>query len=281
MQLIIDHVTIAAATLEQLVEPFTQIGLAPHYGGKHSNGITHMSLLGFADGTYLELISSLDLNQRSPWWHEHIINNGGFCAWAVISDDITGESARINALGVPVDGPRYFNRARPDGLLVEWDLAFPGAQPIGAKLPFLINDRTPRHYRVKPSQSTIDAALTGINKIILAVNNLADSIELFQQVYQWSQPSIDIDNEFGAQIADFIDTPVLLAAPLSNKDNHSWLYQRLQRFGESPCGCLLASSDVAQTRAKLALLNESRLSGHSVCWFEQPGLKEFHLGLSV
>jgi hypothetical protein len=30
----------------------------------------------------------------------------------------------VATLGVPVMGPIYLNRQRPDGVLVEWDLAF-------------------------------------------------------------------------------------------------------------------------------------------------------------
>ena len=56
----IDHVTIAGPRLEAMQAAFAGLGFTTDYGGPHSNGITHMALLGFRDGSYIELISSLE-----------------------------------------------------------------------------------------------------------------------------------------------------------------------------------------------------------------------------
>jgi len=87
MSLRVDHVTIAGSHLASLEQAFTGVGLKPAYGGPHSNGITHMDLLSFADGSYIELISTLEPGQTSPLWHAHIAGDGGPCAWAVGVDD--------------------------------------------------------------------------------------------------------------------------------------------------------------------------------------------------
>src|SRR5437667_9181970 len=116
MDLKIDHFTIAGRDLAQLDQLFSNLGMTTDYGGLHSNGITHMSLLGFDDGSYIELISTLETGKKSPLWNGHISNNGGPCAWAVEVDDIHAEAARIASLGLPVKGPLYYNRKRPDGL---------------------------------------------------------------------------------------------------------------------------------------------------------------------
>ena len=68
MPLKIDHVTLAGSDLKALEQVFALAGLATDYGGPHSNGITHMSLLGFDDGSYIELISTLEPGQAAPWW---------------------------------------------------------------------------------------------------------------------------------------------------------------------------------------------------------------------
>ena len=81
--LAIDHATLAARELEPLSDLFRRLGLDPVYGGTHSNGITHMAVLGFPDGSYLELISTLQPGQPSPWWEQAIHTSAGPCAWAV------------------------------------------------------------------------------------------------------------------------------------------------------------------------------------------------------
>ena len=67
----VDHVTIAGSSLPALEEAFTKAGLRPEYGGPHSNGVTHMALLGFDDGSYIELISTLKAGTRAQFWNRH------------------------------------------------------------------------------------------------------------------------------------------------------------------------------------------------------------------
>ena len=61
----IDHATLAARSLDPMVEALRGLGFGPTYGGAHSNGVTHMSLVSFPDGSYLELISTLEPGARS------------------------------------------------------------------------------------------------------------------------------------------------------------------------------------------------------------------------
>lgn len=143
MTLKIDHVTIAGSKLDAMQESFASVGLATDYGGAHSNNITHMALIGLRDGSYIELISTLEPGHTTHrFWPEHIAGNAGPCAWAVEVEDVVSEAARLKALGVPVDGPVYYHRQRPDGVTVEWDLAFVGEGSPGSTLPFIIKDRT-------------------------------------------------------------------------------------------------------------------------------------------
>ncbi|HEX6306021.1 MAG TPA: VOC family protein [Anaerolineales bacterium] len=262
----IDHVTIAGSRLGQLRAALAANGLQTEYGGPHSNRMTHMALLGFDDGAYLELISTLEPGLASPWWHQHIIQDGGPCAWAVQVDDIAQEAGRISAHGIPVRGPDYYHRERPDGTLVEWDLAFPGDYEPGAKLPFLISDRTLRSLRVQPSPSVTGSELTGIRKVVLGVNDLVAASHLFMQVFDWHAPEIEPHPEFGANLAAFTGQPVILAQP--NADN--WLQQRLAKFGECPCALLIASRDVATSVQTRNLVSAGSWFQKRVAWFDLP-----------
>jgi hypothetical protein len=193
----------------------------------------------------------------------------------VQSSDVGAEAARLAALGITVKGPVYMHRRRPDGVLVEWDLAFLGDRPAGATLPFIIKDITPREWRVQPSAAVADR-LTGVAMVILGVENLADSIDLFRRVYGWSVPQFKEDPIFGARLAHFAGTPVTLAAPLAKND---WLAERLARFGPSPCAYLLGAPDFEAAGRDFELIPAPDWLGRSVAWFDPARLNGLKLGV--
>lgn len=269
IRLTIDHVTIAGPDLDRLRETFAGVGLATDYGGPHSNGITHMALLGFNDGSYIELIASLEPDPpETAFWSQHIAGNGGPCAWAVYAADVAAEAERVAALGVAVEGPAYYNRQRPDGKLVEWDLAFLGRWGAGAVLPFIIKDITPRARRVRPSASVVDGLLQGVVRVIVGVEDLSEAVALFRRLYHWPAPRFSEDGEFGARLAHFEAGPVTLAAPLAGR---SWLADRLARFGPSPCAYQIGAADMEATRKRFPLTESG--------WFEPVRLDGIRLGI--
>ena len=261
--------------MDILEQSFASIGLKTEYGGPHSNGITHMSLLGFDDGSYIELISSLEPGKRSPLWHEHIANSGGPCAWAVEVDDVAQAATRIAALGIPVNGPNPLNRQRPDGRLVEWDLAFLGDGAPGSMLPFVIKDRTPRDWRVRPSPSVSGTALKGVARVCLGVSDLSRAVALFRLVYSWPAPQFQ--NEDGIAMAHFSGTPVILMAVHEMKGAGTWLSNRLALFGDSPCAYLLGSKGTDRTSFLSPHFRE--WFGHRVQWFDTGKLNGVKLGV--
>ena len=268
----IDHVSIAWSDLASLRSAFEEAGLKTDYGGLHSNGKTHMSLLAFDDGSYIELISVVKPGP-SPSWPQFIADNGGPCAWAIEVHDIAREAERIRSLGIKTIGPGDYNRKRPDGVLVEWKLVFIGDKEPGATLPFLIEDITPRDYRVKPSPSVSSGGgkriLTGVEKVVLGVKELEKEVDLFRKVYSWEEPSVsdNLGGEFeGITLAQFKDTPVVLASPV-RKD--TWLGKRLDKFGDSPCTFLIGASDMKAAIYRYHLKNQQKWIGDSnqtVAW---------------
>jgi hypothetical protein len=276
MSLSIDHVTIAGARLEPLQQAFTGLGLSPTYGGAHSNGVTHMALLSFVDGSYIELISTVQPGQPSPWWHGHIAGDGGPCAWASRCDDVAAEAARLADLGIAVRGPFVMHRERPDGTQLEWELAYPGKGEPGSTLPFLIQDRTPRVWRVPPEAAVAAGVLTGLASVVLGVPDLAAVTDLFRRAYGWARPERVDDPAFGAHLAHFRGTPVTLAAPLSGD---GWLAERLARFGPSPCAFLLGSSDFKAACARFGLTLPGKWFGRRVGWLDRAGPRGTCLGI--
>jgi hypothetical protein len=278
MPLQIDHVTMAGMELDPMRRAFAEVGLATEYGGAHSGGVTHMALLGFDDGSYIELIAAADpgrANLSGTRWAAQIAGNAGPAAWAARVEDIAAESARILSLGVPVAGPIEMSRQRPDGALVEWELAFLGDQPAGAVLPFLIQDHTPRDRRVVPSPSVAGSELRGVARVVLGVHRIEPAAALFQRAYGWPDPVVHQDG-FDAQLAHFAGTPVILAAPAGNE---SWLAERLERFGEMPCAFLLGSVDIGVSAQRPRLERAGEWFGQRVAWFDRARLHGIRLGV--
>jgi hypothetical protein len=272
----IDHVTIAGKALAPLQARFEQAGLKTDYGGPHSNGATHMALLGFRDGSYVELISLQDPGSVSPLWQEAITGDAGPCAWAVDPGELSPESTRISSLGVSIQGPAPLNRRRPDGQMVEWDLAFVGDGQPGSMLPFLIHDRTPRSLRVQPSPSVDYGELIGIARVVLGVTDLDAALQTFQILYGWSSTTVPhTGSSLGAALSYLIGGPVILATPIQED---GWLYRRLQRFGALPCAYLVETTDMAATAARYPLTPGESWFGKEVRWIDPGRIGELRLG---
>lgn len=279
----IDHVTIAGKELSLLENAFAAFGLKTDYGGVHSNGITHMSILGFTDGSYIEFISTVT-QKTSPLWNEHISKNGGPCAWAVEVEDINAETERLKELGVSVRGPIYYTRRRPDGVLIEWDLTFLGSGEPGSTLPFLIKDRTKRELRVHPSASLsaeyesgklLSELLCGIKYVVLGVHDLRETAELFRKVYGWTGWRESRSPYLGAKIAWSPNSPAILAS----RAGSNWLSNRLAEFGNSPCAFIIATRNMEAASKRFSLGMSEEWVGYKVAWFDQSKLNGTRLGV--
>jgi hypothetical protein len=260
MDLRIDHVTVAGRDLDKLSEAFSEADLDAEYGGRHSNGATHISVVGFRDGSYIELISTHDPHAKSPWSNDPIHGDGGPCAWAIRVDDIETVSAEIADRGIAVDGPDQYERTREDGTLIEWDLTTVGAGELGSTLPFLVSDRTPRERRVQPTGGLAESPIRGVDTVILGVPDIDAAIEEFETAFGISDPHRGENETLSASIASFPNQPVALAEPRSE----GWLADRIAEFGPRPVAYLLGRERGADLRFD-DLTTES-LGGRQVEW---------------
>jgi Glyoxalase-like domain len=273
----IDHVSVCGSNLETMQQAFASAGLTTDYGGPHATGGTHMSLLGFADGSYIELIApQAGVQGDGNGWGKLMADNAGPCAWAVEPKDIAGEVARLKSVGMSVEGPTLGSRKKPDGMAIEWDTAKVGAGAPGSTLPFLIQDRTPREWRVTVSKSVDGSGLSGVEVAVIAVNDLNAAISLFRKAYGWSAPLIEDHNDFEGKLAYFPGEPVILAAPAGG---HSWLGDRLQKYGETPAAYLLATQDLNAVMKKFHLSGNKTWFGQRVAWFDSKKLNGVRLGV--
>jgi hypothetical protein len=296
--LTVDHVTLAWSSLEPLERALAEAGLRADYGGPHGNRATHMDVLGFDDGSYVELIAPFEPGTPIAW-EAQMRGEAGPCAWAASLSStaaLAAEAERIRALGIPVRGPMASSRTRPDGRRAEWEYAFLGEGEPGATLPFIIADHTPRDLRVRPSASVAGAELTGVELVVLGVPDVVQAAALFHRVYDWPAPTLHKALAFGATLAHFPGTPVVLAADLSAEDltlgpsrrppdaprsdgQKPWLARRLARFGPAPCAFLLGTLDMATSQARLPLVAGGSWFGRQVAWLEPARMLDIHLGV--
>jgi glyoxalase-like protein len=277
MFLHVDHVSVCGADLDAMRNEFARVGLTTDYGGPHANGVTHMALLGFDDGSYLELIAPQKPGAvEGSSWAKLMAGNAGPCAWAVATSDIKQELERLKGAGISTGEPTPGSRKRPDGTAIEWVTAELGSGPSGATLPFIIQDRTPRDWRVQPSASVKNSGLVGIDAVVLGVNNLDKAAAMFQQAYGWPPPVVEQHWDFDAKLAYFPGQPVILASPLPG---HSRLAEHLQKFGETPVGFVLQTQNFDAAAKRFHISYNITWFGQKFAWFDAKKLHGVRLGI--
>lgn len=271
----LDHASICGSNLDSLRQTFTDVGLTPDFGGPHGNGITQMAIIGFTDGTYIELIAPIKPGAAvGSDWAKFMSEDAVTCAWAVGTNVLLQEVDRLKKAGIPVKAPESGSRKRPDGMSVEWKTADIGNGTPGSTLPFIIEDQTPRAWRVQISASVQGSPLSGIESVVIGVNNLDASIALFRKAYGWADPLIENQKDFG-KLAYFPGEPVILASPSGG----GWLSDRLGKFGETPVAYLLASQDFAGATKKYKLNGTKTWFGQKVAWFDVGKLRGLRIGV--
>jgi len=271
----IDHVSVCGSNLDSLRQDFTSIGLTPDLGGPHGNGITQMAMVGFDDASYIELIAPIKPGvTEGSSWAKFMSAEAVACAWAVGTNVLLQEVERLKKAGITVRGPERGSRKRPDGMSVEWMTADVGNATPGSTLPFIIEDQTPRPWRVQTSESVKGSPVYGIESVVIGVNNMDASIALFRKAYGWAQPLTETQKDFG-KLAYFPGEPVILAAPSGG----GWLSEHIGKFGESPVAYLLGTRDFAAATKKYKLSGNKLWFGQKVAWFDAGKLKGVKLGV--
>jgi hypothetical protein len=263
-ELRVDHVTIAGTDLNAMRRMFEAAGIPTEFGGKHSNGITEMALSSFADGSYFELIApQAGASVAAHYWGEFMTKNAGPCAWAVASKSIAQDAKRLAAANVKVEQQKS-GRKRPDGVELKWETATVGPPPQGSFFPFLIWDETPRDRRVFPQGKPTTDKISGVRFVVVAVRDLGEAAGKYRAAFGLPEPRKQDDAGFGAHLAWFEGTPVVLASPIGN----GWLAERLKQFGEIPCAFVLGSAgalgDANWFGNRIAWIDPAKLSGSRI-----------------
>ncbi|MGH9875756.1 MAG: VOC family protein [Pyrinomonadaceae bacterium] len=164
----IDHFIILIPELETGIKNYEQLGFKVVPGGTHPTG-THNALLGFADGSYLELLAFFEPKPESKLWPK-LEQGGGLVDWCVQTDNLLADMAAFRKAGVEMSDPMPLSRVRPDGYKLDWVLSVHGGSHRGV-VPFLIEDRTPRDERV-PKEKIHPNKVTGVDTLTIVVDDV-------------------------------------------------------------------------------------------------------------
>ncbi len=167
----VDHALIAVDDLETGMRTYRRLGFEVVRGGTHPQHGTHNALVPMADGFYLELMGVWDRALASQHPHTNQVlaaleREDRLALFALDSDDLDGDVARIRGRGLGISEPVPGERERPDGERVAWRTA----HPDDPRLPFLIEDVTPRSVRVPEPESGIGTDLR-VEAILAAVRS--------------------------------------------------------------------------------------------------------------
>jgi hypothetical protein len=252
----IDHLTIAGPDLAVLQRAFEAAGMATDYGGPHSNGITHMALLGFDNSSYIEVVSTLTPGSRVPLGRDYLLGPRGGTAWTVDAPDVSAATRAAQAAGISATAPVRMQRRKPDGATAEWELAYLGDRQPGGLLPFLIHDITARTLRSRPSPS-VAGRLRGLSHVVLAVEDAAAAATELGKIFPLREPSTFEADYFG-RLTRFPGSPIILAdAP-----------EHRRTYGESPCAAVIAAYDLDAVRRDYQLREPSAFAGQPVVWLK-------------
>lgn len=167
----LDHVVLVALDLERAAAEWRSRGFTVTPGGEHAGGLTHNALVGFADGSYVELIAFHDVTaaRGRHQWQPIAERGGGWADFALLSGDLAADAKALGALVAkpPEDG----GRTRPDGVTLQWRTA-----RLAAPLPFLIEDVTDRALRVPGGKAAAHA--NGTSGIVRVVVGSSDPVAL-------------------------------------------------------------------------------------------------------
>lgn len=165
----IDHIVIAGPDLDALTEIFKSLGFNVVGGGKHPIG-SYNTLIGLADGAYIELLSFYEHSPKHYWWDAVHSRGGGLIDFCMATDDIRGDYSIFEAQGVEMSPLVGLSRVRVDGYQLAWlnNEIYGEYQGL---IPFIIEDETPRAERV-PKENRHENQVIGIDAITLVARDL-------------------------------------------------------------------------------------------------------------
>jgi Glyoxalase-like domain len=185
----IDHLVIAVADPDEAATQLERaLGLAATGGGRHDAIGTFNRLVWLGD-SYIELIGVFDRALAEHSWIgepalEALDVGGGFVTWAIATNDLEADVARLRQTGSELGEPIAGERRRADAAIVRWRLSKP--RRLGsADPPFLLEhdpasaEWTPADRVARSAQRHPIGAAVRLEVLELPVSDLNGTIQRF------------------------------------------------------------------------------------------------------
>lgn len=251
MSLVLDHVVILVAELEAAIANYSALGFTVQRGGTHADGATHNALVGFADGSYLELIAFLKPAPTHRWAGYAQRGIEGFIDFALLPGSVGAVVQAAQSRGLAYQGPFDGGRVRLDGQRLVWQTGTPPTP----ELPFLCGDVTPRSLRVVEGDVRVHAnGVTGVASLSVAVHDLDASLARYgallgpaavQGARAMAMPGLGLRQA----VLPLGPTALVLAEPGPDEQDNIPLRHILARRGEGVMGLSLRGPAGAAPRA--------------------------------
>jgi catechol 2,3-dioxygenase-like lactoylglutathione lyase family enzyme len=183
MTLSLDHIVIAVDDLDLAIRDYRDLGFIVVRGGTHANRATHNALITFADGTYLELLAATGEPSLPDMIDFSVLlqHGEGPVGFALRSFDLETDAARLRTDGFAVGEVIPGERRCTDGTVIRWKLALLD----GGFTPFLIQDVTPREWRVPndPAVTTHSNRVIGLRAVEITVRDMSAAREWYARLF--------------------------------------------------------------------------------------------------
>jgi len=184
----LDHVVLVVPDLDTAVAEHRRRGFTVTPGGEHAGGLTHNALVGFQDGSYLELIAFHDLAaaRGKHSWAPVAERGGGWADFALRSNDVAEDAVALADL--VARPPEEGGRTRPDGVQLVWRVA-----RLEKPLPFLIEDVTARELRVPQGDAANHAnGTTGVARLVLGGTDPVRVAGRYARLRERGAPDVEV-----------------------------------------------------------------------------------------
>ena len=171
-----DHVVVLVQDLDRALQSYQNLGLVTVPGGRHPGFGTENGLVRFT-ADYLELLRLRDPVEAAAgrFGGETLVKvaaeGEGLISYALATASLEADIERFRSAGFTCSDPFPMRRQRPDGLMIEWRLAFPGGPPWRQPLPFLIQWDTPDEIRLPAVPPVHPLGVTGIARVAVRAND--------------------------------------------------------------------------------------------------------------
>ena len=258
----IDHIVIASDNLDAAIINARAAGFTVVPGGVHGSGNTQNALIGFEDGSYLELFAPTPQPRTAEHrWFARIRNGGGLVDFCLLGADLATEITRIRRGGIEYSQSFAMVRVTPDGARIEWSLSTPPGIAGQNGWPFMIEDTTPRAIRIPhaPEQIRHANGSKGVAGVTVLVRNVEASSKAYEAILG-TQPQPAAGSQDGTgRLFSINGAWIQVREPRSTDEK-----EHLERHGQGPYRLTLRSNGGQIGPEAGSLLDPDLFSGAKV-----------------